>query len=157
MEPEEKRSYGKRPLWQWIAIYVVLGIIAYGIIYYLFLGKKGNYSSQSNQYQTTQTSAAPTTEGVKQALSFTVSGSEFAFSPSEISAKVGQPVKLTFKNTGKFPHNLTITELNVQSKTIQPGEEDTITFTPEKTGSFTFICTIPGHADRGMKGTLKVE
>jgi len=87
----------------------------------------------------------------------TVSGDEFAFMPDTITIKKGQPATITFKNTGKYPHNFTIAELNVQTKTIQPGGEDTVTFTPDKAGSFSYICTIPGHADRGMKGTLTVE
>lgn len=40
-KPEEKvnygKGYGKRPLWQWILIYVVIGAIAYSLIYYFFL------------------------------------------------------------------------------------------------------------------------
>lgn len=30
-------GYGKRPLWQWIALYVVVGAIVYGLIYLLFM------------------------------------------------------------------------------------------------------------------------
>lgn len=33
----KKESYGKRPLWQWILIYVIVGLIVYGVIYYLVL------------------------------------------------------------------------------------------------------------------------
>ena len=48
-ETEEKKSngYGKRPLGQWILIYVVLAVIVYGAFYYFFLAKKGsnNYTS----------------------------------------------------------------------------------------------------------------
>ncbi len=49
---EEKKSggYGKRPLWQWVAIYVVLGLIVYGLIYYFVFGKKGGYNAQTAQY-----------------------------------------------------------------------------------------------------------
>lgn len=35
-EKQPKKGYGKRPLWQWIALYVIVGAIVYGIIYYLF-------------------------------------------------------------------------------------------------------------------------
>lgn len=86
----------------------------------------------------------------------TVSGSEFAFAPATISVKVGQPVSLTFKNEGKYPHNFTVAGLNVQSKTIQPGQQDTVTFTPTTAGNFDFMCTVTGHADKGMKGVLTV-
>ena len=38
-QPPEKptKGYGKRPLWQWILIYVVIAIIVYGLIYLLFI------------------------------------------------------------------------------------------------------------------------
>lgn len=36
-------GYGKRPLWQWIVIYLVIGAIAYGLIYYFFFAPKGGY------------------------------------------------------------------------------------------------------------------
>jgi flagellar basal body-associated protein FliL len=51
---QSKYGYGKRPLWQWIVIYLVIGAIVYGLIYYFVFAKKGgyNYSPQGgNQYQ----------------------------------------------------------------------------------------------------------
>lgn len=57
---EKKGGYGKRPLWQWILIYVVVGAIIYGLIYYFVIAKNGggygnnsapSYgSNQSNPY-----------------------------------------------------------------------------------------------------------
>jgi uncharacterized cupredoxin-like copper-binding protein len=38
-----------------------------------------------------------------------------------------------------------------------PGEAGHIEFIPEGTGTFEIVCTIPGHADAGMVGTLIVE
>ena len=37
MESENKsKGYGKRPLWQWIVLYVIIGgLIYYGLYYYL--------------------------------------------------------------------------------------------------------------------------
>lgn len=50
-----KEGYGKRPLWQWIGIYVVIGAVIYGAIYYFFLANKGgtksDYNSDSSQQQ----------------------------------------------------------------------------------------------------------
>lgn len=40
---EEKSGYGKRPLWQWIVIYLVIGGIVYAAIYYFVFTKKGGY------------------------------------------------------------------------------------------------------------------
>ena len=38
-------GYGKRPLWQWVALYVVLGIIVYGLIYWFFFRSTGTTTS----------------------------------------------------------------------------------------------------------------
>jgi magnesium-transporting ATPase (P-type) len=52
MEPEEPRDeppvksngYGKRPMWQWVVIYVIAAAIIYFLIYYLFFrGNSGGY------------------------------------------------------------------------------------------------------------------
>jgi len=31
-----KKMYGKHPLWQWILLYVVVGVIVYAAIYYFY-------------------------------------------------------------------------------------------------------------------------
>ena len=168
MEEENKTSaYGKRPLWQWIIVYVVVAIVIYGLVYYFILAKKGGgYNNQAAVPQNAAPTAVQTVPSQVPATSsamvagiqkITVVGTEFAFTPSTLTLKVGQPAEITFKNNGAYPHNLTITDLGVKTKTIQPGEQDTIQFTPSKTGQFSFICTVPGHADKGMKGTLTVQ
>src|SRR5581483_7787960 len=48
-----EKGYGKKPLWQWILIYVVVAAIVYGAIYYLFLGHKGGGYGYSSAPSTT--------------------------------------------------------------------------------------------------------
>ncbi len=43
----------KRPVWQWIVIYLVIAVILYGLVYYFFFANKGGYNYQSNQTQQT--------------------------------------------------------------------------------------------------------
>lgn len=40
---EYKKGYGKRPLWQWIVIYLVVAALVYGLVYYFVLAKDGGY------------------------------------------------------------------------------------------------------------------
>jgi hypothetical protein len=56
MEPESKspetpqkpsKGYGKRPMWQWVLIYLVVAIIVYGLIYLIFIHKSGGSSGSS--------------------------------------------------------------------------------------------------------------
>ncbi len=49
-EKKPSKGYGKRPLWQWLVIYLVAAIIVYGIVYLIFFnngsgtGGTGGYS-----------------------------------------------------------------------------------------------------------------
>lgn len=145
---------------RWILIGIVaISIVALGGFY--FLNSKSpttNTASQDNLSQpSTEPTSAPETPEAMNSNEITVEGGEFKFSPSEITVKKGEKVKLTFKNTGKFQHDYVIADLNVSTKRIQPGEEDTVEFTPEEAGEFKFICSVGNHEEQGMTGTLTVE
>lgn len=88
-----------------------------------------------------------------------VSGTEYSFSPSTITVKQGQTVKVEFTNTGQIPHDLRIPDLGTGTQTIRPGQTDSFTFTASKSGTFPiqFICSLPGHAQNGMTGKLTSE
>jgi plastocyanin len=86
-----------------------------------------------------------------------VSGDEYSFAPSAISLKAGEEVKVVFKNTGRLPHNLVIDELKASTKTIGGGQEDTITLKADKSGTYTFYCSVGNHKQLGMEGTLQVK
>lgn len=47
MEPQDNKptkSYTKRPMWQWVVIYVIIAAIVYGLIYFLFIRESGSSS-----------------------------------------------------------------------------------------------------------------
>lgn len=169
MATENQQGYGKRPLWQWLLLYLIIAGLAYAGFYYFFLKKGSSYNLSSNQtpsYQTqgsdkvalTPTPSTSVSVSPQAAVSkITITGTEFAFTPSTFTVKRGEPVTVTFMNNGTYPHNFTISGLNVKTPTIQPGEKTSLTFTPMKTGTFTFVCTVPGHADKGMTGKITVE
>lgn len=51
-ENQNKSGYGKRPLWQWVALYLAIGAVLYGVIYYFVISKNGNgygYTPQQQQ------------------------------------------------------------------------------------------------------------
>lgn len=56
---EEKSGYGKRPMWQWILIYLVVGGIIYFLIYYFVFAKNGGYNYGNSQNSTPQYNYAP--------------------------------------------------------------------------------------------------
>ena len=141
-----------------VAVIAILVVAAGG--FYFMNANKSTSTPVSNE-ATVPTSApesdATTSPSAVNGTEVTVEGSEFKLTPSKITVKKGEKVKLTFKNTGKFPHDYVISELNVTTKRINPGETDTVEFTPEKTGEFKFICSVGNHEEQGMVGTLTVE
>ena len=88
---------------------------------------------------------------------FNVSAKEFAYTPSTITVNKGDAVKINFANDGTTAHNFTISEFNVATKTISPGESDSITFTPTASGTYSFFCSVDSHRSLGLQGTLEVK
>ena len=86
-----------------------------------------------------------------------VEGNEFKFSPTSITVEKGEKINLVFKNIGKFPHNFIVDELGITSKTINGGEEDSVEFVSEKTGTFSMYCGVGNHRQQGMEGKVVVE
>ena len=88
------------------------------------------------------------------ATSITVAASEYKFVLSKPS--LPKPGSVTFKitNKGKEPHNFQID--GKTSSMLQPGKSTTLTVAFSKAGSYPYKCTVPGHAQLGMKGNFKV-
>jgi plastocyanin len=83
-----------------------------------------------------------------------VSMTEFAFDPSDITVSQGDTIEAT--NDGQIPHNLTVEGEDLATEDLDGGgsEELTVDLQP---GEYDFLCTIGDHAEQGMTGTLTVE
>lgn len=86
-----------------------------------------------------------------------VEGSDYVFSPKEITVKQGAILRVEFKNTGAVAHSWAVPEFDITTPDIDPGGEASVELRPFKTGRFEVVCTVPGHKDLGMVGTLIVE
>jgi uncharacterized cupredoxin-like copper-binding protein len=86
------------------------------------------------------------------ATTVTVSMKEFKFT---LSKKIVRHGTVTFKlvNKGTIAHDFKIA--GKKSKLIKPGKSGKLIVTL-KAGKLKYLCTVPGHAAAGMKGTLKV-
>ncbi|MFY9458096.1 MAG: plastocyanin/azurin family copper-binding protein, partial [Candidatus Spechtbacterales bacterium] len=96
----------------------------------------------------------------KQVLKFVIEGDEFSFLPQNITVPRGATVELTFKNIGRVPHNYIIDELGIATKTIGGGKTDVVTFTAPNTPGvidYASYCSIPGHREAGMEGTIEIK
>lgn len=104
-----------------------------------------------------QKNTSPTPVSTGPVVSFNVSAKEYAYTPSTITVNKGDNVKIVFTNNGTTAHNFTISEFNVASKSINPGETDTVTFVADKSGTFKYFCSIDSHRSLGLEGTLTVK
>jgi uncharacterized cupredoxin-like copper-binding protein len=64
--------------------------------------------------------------------------------------------KVIFKlvNKGQIAHDFAIH--GKKSKKIQPAKTGSLTVRFRRAGRYPYKCTVPGHAEAGMKGVLKV-
>jgi nitrite reductase (NO-forming) len=82
-------------------------------------------------------------------LDLSISG----FVPAELEAKEGE-ITLALTNLDAFPHDFTIDELGV--KISVPASATVTQSFPATPGVYPFYCSIPGHREAGMVGTLTV-
>jgi uncharacterized cupredoxin-like copper-binding protein len=82
-----------------------------------------------------------------------VTGKEYKFTLSKKTVRHGS-VTFKFKNAGKLTHDFKIA--GKKTKTILKGKSAAPLTVKLKKGTYKYVCTIPGHADKGMKGTLRV-
>jgi plastocyanin len=84
------------------------------------------------------------------AAAVTVTATDFKFKLSKLSAPHGKVI-FTFVNKGKVPHDFKIS--GKKTSLMNPGKSTKLTVTLAK-GKFKYLCTVPGHAALGMKGTF---
>ncbi|HEY4482716.1 MAG TPA: cupredoxin domain-containing protein [Candidatus Paceibacterota bacterium] len=134
---------------------VVIAILVIGGIWYLsgFTTSSTSDATVENQPITTQENPPAPVSGVKE---FTVTGSNFAFSPSTITVNKGDTVKIIFNNDDGT-HDWKVDKLGVATKKLGTGESETVEFVADKAGTFEYYCSVGQHRAMGMKGTLVVK
>jgi uncharacterized cupredoxin-like copper-binding protein len=79
--------------------------------------------------------------------------SEFRYTLSKRTVKKGA-VTFTVVNRGKVRHDFRI--LGKKTKSLAAGTRQKLTVTFRRAGRYQYVCTLPGHAAAGMKGTFTV-
>lgn len=82
-----------------------------------------------------------------------VKATEFKFTLSKKTVPVGTVI-FEVENKGKIGHDFKIN--GKKTKIIAAGKTAKLTVVFKKKGKYAYLCTIPGHAAAGMKGTLAV-
>ena len=88
----------------------------------------------------------------------TPSGTDLAFDQKDVSAKAGS-VTIDFDNKQATSHDVAVEdssgkELGATDLVSSGTSNTTVDVTP---GTYTFFCTVPGHRQAGMEGTLTVK
>lgn len=100
-----ENSYSKMPLWQWLVIYGLIGVVVYGFIYYFFFTNKNSnsYGSMATNAvltpspSVTLTGDSPTPETLQNQNNVILSVD--GFSPQTLTVQAGQKVTWT-NNSG---------------------------------------------------------
>lgn len=75
----------------------------------------------------------------------------------DLTANVGDTVRITLINGDPVLHDLKIDEFNVfTGELVQAEQSATVEFVADQPGNFEYYCTVPGHREVGMKGLLRI-
>jgi plastocyanin len=88
----------------------------------------------------------------------TPSGTDLAYNQKDASAKAGS-VTIDFQNNESIPHDVAVESSSGdtvgQTDLVASGSANaTVDLQP---GTYQFFCTVPGHREAGMEGTLTVK
>jgi plastocyanin len=96
-------------------------------------------------------------KGAATTLQLSASPTAIAFDTTKLSAQAGK-VTIDFDNPAPLEHDVAIEQggkVIAQSETLAEGK--TSVSADLEPGTYTFLCTVPGHAEAGMEGTLTVK
>ncbi len=131
-------------------------------------GGSDSSSSESTPAETTSESGSEagggaeaeggTAAGAGATVDFEAASSGLAYTAKTAEAEAGE-VTIDFTNPQAVPHDVAIEdssgEVIAQTETIAEGSESASANL--KPGTYTFFCTVPGHREAGMEGTLTVK
>ena len=82
--------------------------------------------------------------------------SEFKIDPSTIQVPVGQAFSFNIANHGTVPHSFAVDVGGkvYDSGQVQPGGSGTLSLPSLTAGTYSALCSVPGHKDLGMTATV---
>ncbi len=89
-------------------------------------------------------------------VSVTLTATEFAFDPKTVNLPANTTATIVIKNAGTIEHDFTIDTpaVKIAAKVGATAEGQV---GPLTAGTYDFYCSIPGHKEAGMVGTLEVK
>jgi plastocyanin len=104
------------------------------------------------------TTTAPAGGGGSTVDISTPSGTDLAYDQSDVNATAGS-VTINFDNQQSTPHDVKVEDDSGQELggTDLISSQTTTATVDLQPGSYTFFCSVPGHREAGMEGTLNVK
>lgn len=102
--------------------------------------------------------SGPAATPIPGAAEVRVEAANFSFTPNEIRLPANADVNLTLVNPSETgtPHDLTVPTLGIHI-VAGAGETKTVGVRGLAPGRYDAYCSVPGHADRGMRATVVVQ
>ena len=85
----------------------------------------------------------------------TVEADDFAFVPDRIELTAGEAANIVLVSVGGG-HNLGIADGDFLLPIVDEGEQTRGALTIDEPGTYEMVCTVPGHLEQGMRGTVVV-
>lgn len=138
------------------AVTLVLGVAACG-------GSSSSSSSSASSPPASSSSSSSSTPAPSSGGGNTITDAadpsgQLKFTSSTLTAKAGKAT-IKFTNMSQLPHNMTIVTSSGSKVGATPtfaGGTKTLSV-DLKPGKYTFYCSVPGHREAGMQGTLTVS
>ena len=93
-------------------------------------------------------------DGVSQQVA--IRASQLRFQPADITIRAGEWVTVAFTNDDHVVHDWMVEGVPNVDVPARPGQTARLRFVLDKPGTYRIMCSIPGHAEAGMVGTLVV-
>ena len=76
--------------------------------------------------------------------------------PAELTIAANTDVTISVKNEGTFGHDFTLEDQGMGTSLLDPGSSEDVVVNLAA-GTYVYYCSVPGHREAGMMGTLTVE
>ena len=101
-------------------------------------------------------SLAPSPVASLGAATLSLEARDLSFTPRVLEAVAEQAFELTLHNAGRIPHNVTIDAPGVRLA-VAAGQTSSVDVEGLPAGDYPFYCSVSGHREAGMSGTLTVR
>jgi plastocyanin len=123
-------------------------------------GGSSNPATTTRAATATQSSTQPQTTGgsgpAATVLNIQASASELAFVPNTLSAPAGR-IMIRMTNPSQLQHSVALAVTGIPAGPVVGNGGVSEVVASLSPGTYTFYCTVPGHREAGMTGTLTVR